>query len=52
MPMKPAAPENVPPIAKPMAVRMSIATASTTNSTTATAAMIVYWRRRYAIAPS
>ena len=34
MPMKPAAPETMPPIAKPIAVRMSIATASTTNSTT------------------
>ena len=52
MPMKPAAPEKVPPIRKPMATRMpsaseaSRAIASTIASTTATPAMIVYWRRR------
>ena len=46
MPMKPAAPEKRPPIAKPIAVSMSSATASTTNSTTATPAMIWYCRVR------
>ena len=52
MPMKPAAPERVPPIRKPSAVRIpsrswaSSATPSTIASTTATPAMIVYWRRR------
>ena len=52
MPMNPAAPEKVPPIRKPMAIRMpsdpwaSRATASTIASTTATPPMIVYWRRR------
>ena len=58
MPMKPAEPDSVPPIRKPIATRMpsaswaSSATASTIASTTATPAMIVYWRRRYAFAPS
>ncbi len=52
MPMKPAAPEKMPPIRKPIAIRMpsaseaSRAIASTIASTTATPAMIVYWRRR------
>jgi hypothetical protein len=52
IPMKPAAPEKVPPIRKPIATRMpsasvaSSAMASTIASTTATPAMIVYWRRR------
>ena len=58
MPMKPAAPEKVPPMRKPMATRMpsaseaSSSTASTIASTTATPAMIVYWRFRYAVAPT
>ena len=52
IPMKPAAPEKVPPIRKPMAIRMpslseaSSATARMTASTAATTAMIVYWRLR------
>ena len=52
--MKPAAPEKVPPIRNPIATRMPLASwasspiASTIASTTATPAMIVYWRRRYA----
>ena len=52
MPMKPAEAEKVPPIRKPMAIRMpsdpcaSSAIASTTARTTATPPMIVYWRRR------
>jgi hypothetical protein len=52
IPMKPAAPEKVPPIRKPMATsrpfasEASSAIASTIASTTATPAMIVYWRRR------
>ena len=52
MPMKPAAAENAPPITKPIAVSMLSAIASRIASTTATAPMIVYWRRRYAWAPS
>ena len=58
IPMKPAAPEKVPPIRKPIATRMPLASwasspiASTIASTTATPAMIVYCRRRYACAPS
>jgi hypothetical protein len=58
IPMKPAEPENVPPIRKPIATWMplepwaSSATASTTASTAATAPMIVYCRFRYALAPS
>src|SRR5688572_6132750 len=58
MPMKPALPEKVPPIRKPTATRRPLASeasraiASTLASTTATPAMIVYWRRRYAVAPS
>ena len=46
MPMKPAAPENTPPITKPIAVSMSSAIASRIASTTATAPMIWYWRVR------
>jgi hypothetical protein len=46
IPMKPAEPENSPPIAKPIAVRQLMARPSTTNSTTATPAMIVYCLRR------
>ena len=52
MPMKPAAPEKVPPMRKPIATRMpsascaSRAIASTIASTTATPPMIVYWRLR------
>jgi hypothetical protein len=56
--MKPAEPERVPPIRKPIATRMPLASwasspmARRIASTTATPAMIVYWRRRYAFAPS
>ncbi len=46
MPMKPAAAEKQPPMRKPIAVRMSIAIASITASTTATMPMIWYWRVR------
>jgi hypothetical protein len=46
IPMKPAAPEKVPPMMKPIAVRMSSAIAITIAITTATPAMIVYWRFR------
>ena len=60
MPMKPAAAEATAPIRKPMAAfqpRSDELTASPRNpmmrkSTAATPAMIVYWRVRYACAPS
>ena len=52
MPMNPAAPESVPPITKPIAVSALRRTIRSTASTTATPAMIVYWRVRYAFAPS
>ena len=44
--MNPAAPENAPPITKPIAVSTFRRTISSTASTTATPAMIVYWRVR------
>ena len=46
MPMNPAAPESAPPITKPIAVSTFRRTISSTASTTATPAMIVYWRVR------
>ena len=52
MPMKPAAPEATPPMRKPIATSMSCRKISATNSTAPTAAITVYWRRRYAEAPS
>ena len=52
MPMKPAAADAIPPIAKPIATSMSCRKISAMNSTTPTIPIVVYWRRRYACAPS
>ena len=52
MPMKPADAERMPPIAKPIATSMFWSGISATNRTTPTMAIVVYWRRRYADAPS
>ena len=60
MPMKPAAAEATAPIRKPIAAFQPRSVESTPSprnpirrkSTAATAAMIVYWRVRYAWAPS
>jgi hypothetical protein len=46
IPMKPAAAENRPPIAKPIATSMFCSGISTMNSTTPTIPIVVYWRRR------
>ena len=46
MPMKPAAPEKMPPITKPIAVSQFCRSNSRIAIGTATAAMIVYWRFR------
>ena len=46
MPMKPAEPESVAPMMKPMAVLQFCRMRSRTAIGTATAAMIVYWRLR------
>ena len=48
MPMKPARPERIAPIAKPTAVRMPSGSrkAITRNRITPTMAMVWYWRRR------
>ena len=52
MPMKPAAADSRPPIAKPIATRMFCSGISAMNRTTPTMPIVVYWRRRYACAPS
>ena len=52
MPMKPADAEKTPPIRNPIATRTFSAIRSAIASTIATIPMIVYWRRRYACAPS
>ena len=53
MPMKPAAPERMPPMTKPMpVVRLLVTSQIAMASGTATMAMIEYWVRRYASAPS
>ncbi len=46
IPMNPAAAESTPPTTKPIAVWRLIAMPIRTASTTATPAMIVYWRER------
>ena len=46
MPMKPAEPEATPPMGKPIATSMSCRKIRATKSTTPTAAITVYWRRR------
>jgi hypothetical protein len=50
--MKPAAPDAMPPIRKPIATSMSWRKISATNRTAPTMAIVLYWRRRYAEAPS
>ena len=52
MPMKPAAADASPPIRKPIATSMFCSGISATKRTTPTIAIVVYWRRRYADAPS
>ena len=54
MPMKPAAAEKTAPIRKPIAVPQprSFQSPITRKRTTATPEMVMYWRRRYAVAPS
>ena len=52
MPMKPAAADSTPPSAKPTATSIVCSGISTTNRTTPTMPIVVYWRRRYAEAPS
>ena len=52
MPMKPAEADRMPPTRKPTATSMSWRSSSRTNRTTPTMAIVVYWRRRYADAPS
>ena len=53
MPMKPAAAESTAPIRKPRRSpsRACRTSPSNRNSTTATTAIVVYWRLRYAAAP-
>ena len=46
IPMKPAAPERMPPITNPSAVSTFCSGISSTAITTPTPAMIVYWRFR------
>jgi hypothetical protein len=52
MPTNPAPADRPAPMRKPMATRMFWSGISRMNTTTPTAAMIVYWRVRYADAPS
>ena len=46
MPMNPAAPERIAPIANPIATVHESRSPSAMNTTTPTPAMVVYWRRR------
>ena len=46
MPMKPAAPDRIAPIRKPMATVQESSRPSTMKMTTPTTAMVAYWRRR------
>ena len=52
MPMKPAEAEASPPIAKPIATVAPWTKSRATKRTTPTMPIVVYWRRRYAEAPS
>jgi hypothetical protein len=52
MPMNPAAPERIPPITNPIAVSTFCRGISRIATITPTPAMIMYWRLRYALAPS
>ena len=46
MPMKPAAPERIAPIAKPKAAIAESRNQASTKTTTPTMAIVVYWRVR------
>ena len=46
MPMKPAAPERIAPIRKPIATVHDNSTPRMMKTTTPTAAMVAYWRFR------
>ncbi len=46
MPAKPAAPERMAPMAKPMAEVIDRRIATMMKTTTPTMAMVMYWRRR------
>ena len=48
MPMYPVEPERMPPIRKPQATAMFWMKIRATKSTTPTAAIVAYWRFRYA----
>ena len=52
IPMKPADADSSPPMRKPTATSMFCSGISATNRTAPTIAIVVYWRRRYAEAPS
>ena len=52
IPMKPADAESSPPMRKPTATSMFCSGMSAMNRTTPTMAIVRYWRRRYADAPS
>ena len=52
MPMKPAAPERVAPITKPTAASQPMPKPIRIARTIATIPIVVYWRRKNAIAPS
>ena len=46
MPMKPAAPESIAPIRKPIATSVPSRSQRPTKTTTPTIAMVMYWRLR------
>ena len=46
IPMKPAAPDRIAPIAKPIATVQDSSSPRIMNTTTPTPAMVMYWRRR------
>ena len=46
MPMKPAVPESIAPMAKPIAAVTESSHQARTKTTTPTMAMVVYWRRQ------
>ena len=52
MPMKPAAPESSAPIRKPTATRLPSRNLRAMKTTAPTMAIVMYWRLRYACAPS
>ncbi len=52
IPMKPAAPERVAPMTKPTADSIPMPKPISTARTMATMPIVMYWRRKNAIAPS